>query len=239
MMIKAPTRFRRFCARSLRTGPRVYCGEPPAGVTRVRADAGQVNRGGRVVGRAGGPARPGSPAMTRPVHALLLIFLGCPAAAPPRASSSRRRSRGRSRRSRSSNHRGVGDFHHPGLLASRLSALWVEGPTRRSTDLSFRASPAWRAHFLYHWRVEPGTRTAPILGYRVVRVRWYPARSLKPLSPTRRQASSARDRTDPTEWSRSRPGRRWGRRHAAPRNLGRAGRAFVGPPNRSASIEPI
>ena len=83
------------------------------------------------------------------------------------------------RRSRSSNHRGVGDFHHPGLLASRLSALWVEGPTRRSTDLSFRASPAWRVHFLYHWRVEPGTRTAPILGHRVVLVRWYPARFLK------------------------------------------------------------
>ena len=48
------------------------------------------------------------------------FFLGCPAAAPPRASSSRQRSRGRSRRSRSSNHRGAGDFHHPGLLASRL-----------------------------------------------------------------------------------------------------------------------
>ena len=31
----------------------------------------------------------------------------------------------------------------------------------------------------YHWRVEPGTRTAPILGHRVVRVRWYPARFLK------------------------------------------------------------
>ena len=178
-MIKAPTRFRRFCARLLRTSPWVYCGEPPAGVTRVRADAGQVNRGGRVVGRAGGPALPGSPAMSHPVRALTLTFLGCPAAAPPRASSSRRRSRGRSRRSRSSNDRGVGDFHHPGLLASRLSALWVEGPTRRSTDLSFRASPAWRAHFLYHWRVEPGTRTAPILGHRVVRVRWYPARFLK------------------------------------------------------------
>ena len=178
-MIKAPTRFRRFCARSSRTGPRVYCGEPPAGVTRVRADAGQANRGGRVVGRAGGPARPGPPAMPHPVRALTLTFLGCPAAAPPRASSSRRRSRGRSRRSRSSNHRGVGDFHHPGLLASRLSALWVEGPTRRSTDLSFRASPAWRAHFLYQWRVEPGTRTAPILGHRVVHVRWYPARFLK------------------------------------------------------------
>ena len=134
-MIKAPTRFRRFCARLSRTSPRVYCGEPPAGVTRVRADAGQVNRGGRVVGRAGGPARPGSPAMSHPVRALTLTFLGCPAAAPPRASSSRQRSRGRSRRSRSSNHRGAGDFHHPGLLASRLFALWVEGPTRRSTDL--------------------------------------------------------------------------------------------------------
>ena len=117
--------------------------------------------------------------MSHPVRALTLIFLGCPAAAPPRASSSRQRSRGRSRRSRSSNHRGASDFHHPGLLASRLFALWVEGPTRRSTDLSFRASPAWRAHFLYHWRVEPGTRTAPILGHRVVRVRWYPARFLK------------------------------------------------------------
>ena len=90
-----------------------------------------------------------------------------------------RRSRGRSPRSRSSNYRGAGDFHHPGLLASRLFALWVEGPTRRSTDLFFRASPAWRAHFLYLWRVEPGTRTAPILGHRVVRVRWYPARFLK------------------------------------------------------------
>ena len=31
-------------------------------------------------------------------------------------------------------------------------------------------------------RVEPGTRTAPILGHRVVRVRWYPARSLKPAA---------------------------------------------------------
>ena len=132
--------------------------------------------------RAGGPARPGPPAMPHPVRALTLTFLGCPAAAPPRASSSRQRAWGRSRRSWSSNHRGVGDSHHPGLLASRLSALWVEGPTRRSTDLSFRASPAWRAHFLYHWRVEPGTRTAPILGHRVVRVRWYPARSLKPAA---------------------------------------------------------
>ena len=117
--------------------------------------------------------------MSHPVHALTLTFLGCPAAAPPRASSSRQRAWGRSRRSWSSNHRGVGDSHHPGLLASRLSALWVEGPTRRSTDLSFRASPAWRAHFLHLWRVEPGTRTAPILGHRVVRVRWYPARFLK------------------------------------------------------------
>ena len=103
-------------------------------------------------------------------------------AAPPRASSSRQRARGGSRRPRSSNHRGAGDFYHPGLLASRLFALWVEGPTRRSTDLSSWASPAWRAHFLYHWRVEPGTRTAPILGHRVVRVRWYPARSLKPAA---------------------------------------------------------
>ena len=59
------------------------------------------------------------------------------------------------------------------------------------------------------------------------------------LLPAWRRASSARDRTDPTERSRSRPGRRWGRRHAALRNPGRAGRAFVGPPNRSASIEPI
>ena len=75
--------------------------------------------------------------MSHPVRALTLIFLGCPAAAPPRASSSRQRSRGRSRRSRSSNHRGAGDFHHPGLLASRFFALWVEGPARRSTDLSF------------------------------------------------------------------------------------------------------
>ena len=56
-MIKAPTRFRRFCARSPRAGPRVYCDEPPVGVTRVRADAGQANRGGRVASRAGGPAR--------------------------------------------------------------------------------------------------------------------------------------------------------------------------------------
>ena len=48
------------------------------------------------------------------------------------------------------------------------------------------------------------------------------------LLPAWRRASSACDRTDPTERSRSRPGRRWGRRHAAPRNLGRAGRAFVG-----------
>ena len=78
MMIKAPTRFRRFCARLSRTSPRVYCGEPPAGVTRVRADAGQVNRGGRVVGRAGGLARPGSPAMSHPVHALTLTFWAAP-----------------------------------------------------------------------------------------------------------------------------------------------------------------
>ena len=49
-----------------------------------------------------------------------------------------------------------------------------------------------RAH-LYLWRVEPGTRTAPILGHRVVRVRRYPARSLKPLLPAWRQASSACD----------------------------------------------
>ena len=170
-MIKAPTRFRRFCARLSRTSPRVYCGEPPAGVTRVRADAGQVNRGGRVVGRAGGPARPGSPTMTHPVHALSLTILGCPAAAPPRASSSRQRSRSRSRRSRSSNHRCASDFHHPGLLASRPFALWVGGPTRRSTDLSFRASPAWRAHFLLlagrarntdgtHPRASSGARSA-------------------------------------------------------------------------------
>ena len=178
-MIKAPTRFRRFCVRWPRTSPRVYCGEPPAGVTRVRADAGQVNRGGRVVGRAGGPARPGSPAMSHPVHALTLTFLGCPAAAPPRASSSRQRSRGRSRRSRSSNYRGAGDFHHPGLLASRLFALWVEGPARRSTDLSFPGVAGMARPLSSHWRVEPGTRTAPILGHRVVRVRWYPARFLK------------------------------------------------------------
>ena len=130
----------------------------------------------RLASRAGGPARPGPPAMPHPVHALTLTFLGCPAAAPPRASSSWQRAWDRSRRSRSSNHRGVGDSHHPGLLASRLFALWVEGPTRRSTDLSFWVSPAWRAHFR---RVEPGTRTAPILGHRVVRVRWYPARFLK------------------------------------------------------------
>ena len=32
--------------------------------------------------------------------------------------------------------------------------------------------------FIYDWRVEPGKRTAPILGHRVVRVRWYPARFL-------------------------------------------------------------
>ena len=51
--------------------------------------------------------------------------------------------------------------------------------TAGSADLSFRASPAWRVHFLYHWRVEPGTRTAPMLGHRAVRVRWYPARFLK------------------------------------------------------------
>ena len=133
----------------------------------------------RLASRASGPARSGPPAMPHPVHALTLTFLGCPAGAPPRASSSRQRAWGRSRRSRSSNHRGVGDFHLPGLLASRLSALWVEGPTRRSADLSFWAPPAWRAHFLYHWRVEPGTRTAPILGHRVVHVRRYPARFLK------------------------------------------------------------
>ena len=48
------------------------------------------------------------------------------------------------------------------------------------------------------------------------------------LPPAWRRASSACDRQDPTEQSRSRPRRRWGRRHAAPRNLGRAGRAFVG-----------
>ena len=48
------------------------------------------------------------------------------------------------------------------------------------------------------------------------------------LPPAWRRASSACDRQDPTEQSRSRPRRRWGRRHATPRNLGRAGRAFVG-----------
>ena len=48
------------------------------------------------------------------------------------------------------------------------------------------------------------------------------------LPPAWRRASSACDRQDPTEQSRSRPRRRWGRRHAAPRNLGRASRAFVG-----------
>ena len=95
------------------------------------------------------------------------------------ASSSRQRSRGRSRRSRSSNHRGAGDFHHPGLLASRLFALWVEGPARRSTDLSFPGVAGMARPLSSHWRVEPGTRTAPILGHRVVRVRWYPARFLK------------------------------------------------------------
>ena len=97
-----------------------------------------------------------------------------------------------------------------------------------------RGAASNRRHSRRHsyGRVEPGTRTAPILGHRVVRVRRYPARSLKPLSPTWRQASSARDRTDPTERSRSRPRRSWRRRHAAPRNLGRTGRAFVGPPNR-------
>ena len=47
------------------------------------------------------------------------------------------------------------------------------------------------------------------------------------LPPAWRRASSACDRTDPTERSRSRPRRRWRRRHAAPRNLGRTGRAFV------------
>ena len=47
---------------------------------------------------------------------------------------------------------------------------------------SLWASSLWRARNLYHWRVEPGTRTAPILGHRVVRVRWYPARSLKPAA---------------------------------------------------------
>ena len=35
------------------------------------------------------------------------------------------------------------------------------------------------APIFFYWRVEPGTRTAPILGHRVVRVRWYPARFLK------------------------------------------------------------
>ena len=47
------------------------------------------------------------------------------------------------------------------------------------------------------------------------------------LPPAWRRASFACDRTDPTERSRSRPRRRWRRRHAAPRNLGRTGRAFV------------
>ena len=59
------------------------------------------------------------------------------------------------------------------------------------------------------------------------------------LPPAWRRASSACDRTDPAEQSRSRPRRRWGRRHAAPRNLGRAGRAFVGLRFAGASIEPI
>ena len=53
------------------------------GSTRVRADAGQVNRGGRVVGRAGGPARPGSPAMSHLVHVLLLTFFGLPRGRAP------------------------------------------------------------------------------------------------------------------------------------------------------------
>jgi len=157
---------------------------------RRRRSSQSWRSGGRSRGRTGAAGLAGEVSSCSRSDAYVL---GCPAAAPPRASSSRQRSRGRSRRSRSSNHRGAGDFHHPGLIASRLFALLVEGPTRRSTDLSFRVPPAWRAHFLYHWRVEPGARTAPILGHRVVRVRRYPARSLKPLLPAWRQASSARD----------------------------------------------
>ena len=143
-----------------------------------------------------------------------------------------RRSRGRSPRSRSSNYRGAGDFHHPGLLASRLFALWVEGPARRSADLSFpgvagmarplSSSLAGRA------RNTDGTHPRASSGARSEVSGPFP----EVLPPAWRRASSACDRTDPTERSRSRPGRRRGRRHAAPRNLGRAGRAFVGPPNR-------
>ena len=61
----------------------------------------------------------------------------------------------------------------------RLFALWVEGPARRSADLSFPGVAGMARPLSSHWRVEPGTRTAPILGHRVVRVRWYPARFLK------------------------------------------------------------
>ncbi|CAH0373556.1 unnamed protein product [Pelagomonas calceolata] len=61
----------------------------------------------------------------------------------------------------------------------RVNRSFFPGVAGMARPLSFWASPAWRAHFLYHWRVEPGTRTVPILGHRVVRVRWYPARFLK------------------------------------------------------------
>ena len=61
----------------------------------------------------------------------------------------------------------------------RVSRSFFPGVAGMARQLSFWASPAWRAYFLYHWRVEPGTRTAPILGHRVVLVRWYPARFLK------------------------------------------------------------
>ena len=123
---------------------------------------------------------------------------------------------------------------------ARLLPFALYQTESKTKQKRMRGAASNRRHSRRHsyGRVEPGTRTAPILGHRVVHVRWYPARFLK-FCRRHGGASSACDRTDPTERSRSRPGRRRGRRHAAPRNLGRAGRAFVGPPNRSASIEPV
>ena len=55
---------------------------------------------------------------------------------------------------------------------------WRHGEEKQKTKKKQKRGAASNRRHSYG-RVEPGTRTAPILGHRVVRVRWYPARFLK------------------------------------------------------------
>ena len=64
---------------------------------------------------------------------------------------------------------------------ARLLPFALYQTKSKSKQKRMRGAASNRRHSRRHsyGRVEPGTRTAPILGHRVVRVRWYPARFLK------------------------------------------------------------